>query len=423
MLKEIRFINWKSFGNATLYIDPLTVLIGTNASGKSNTLDGIAFINRVAQGKDLSEALMGASTIMFDDKLNAIRGGTDWAAKKPGSQFKIEALIEKSENLEYKYSIEIRTAPQLELVSESLMKITYTKRRKERDIPLFTAYEEITDSIGIPVELYNGQGRQKKKQFKKSLSIISQIRNQELHKEVETGVEFVIEVLEKIFILDPVPSLMRDYRPFSSNLLSNASNLAGVLAALPPMEKDRIERQLLEYISKLPERDIEKVWAEPVGIFKKDAMIYCQEEWIKGEKLTVDARGMSDGTLRFLGILTGLLTRPEGTLIVIEEVDNGLHPSRAKLLLEMLREIGSQRKIDILVTTHNPALMDELGKDMIPFIIIANRSSDTGESILTLLEDVNNLPKLLASGSLGKLATKGIIEDILNESGDNKGEH
>ncbi|MFM6453201.1 MAG: AAA family ATPase, partial [Planktothrix sp.] len=46
------------------------------------------------------------------------------------------------------------------------------------------------------------------------------------------------------------------------------------------------------------------------------------------------------------------MTRPEGSLIVIEEVDNGLHPSRAGLLLQMLREIGQKRNIDVLVTTH-----------------------------------------------------------------------
>ena len=39
MIEEIRLSNWKSFRDATLYFDALTVLIGTNASGKSNALD------------------------------------------------------------------------------------------------------------------------------------------------------------------------------------------------------------------------------------------------------------------------------------------------------------------------------------------------------------------------------------------------
>ncbi|MFK8163712.1 MAG: AAA family ATPase, partial [Lewinella sp.] len=44
MIKSITLKNWKSFGEATLYVDPLTVLIGTNASGKSNFLDALVFL-------------------------------------------------------------------------------------------------------------------------------------------------------------------------------------------------------------------------------------------------------------------------------------------------------------------------------------------------------------------------------------------
>ncbi len=70
MIKQITFENWKSFRNATLYIDPLTVLIGTNGSGKSNALEGLAFLNRIAHGQHIRYALEGD-----DKKQPAIRGG------------------------------------------------------------------------------------------------------------------------------------------------------------------------------------------------------------------------------------------------------------------------------------------------------------------------------------------------------------
>jgi Predicted ATPases len=122
---------------------------------------------------------------------------------------------------------------------------------------------------------------------------------------------------------------------------------------------------------------------------------------------------MSDGTLRFLAILTALLTLPEGSLLAIDEVDNGFHPSRAHLLLEALQTIGKQRNIDVLVTTHNPALLDALGTEFVPFVTVAHRDSITGESKLTLLEDIEQLPKLLAQGTVGKLSTQGLIEKSL----------
>lgn len=418
MLKEVCFKNWKSFGNATLYIDPLTVLIGANASGKSNALDGVSFLNRTAQGESLHNALTGDPGFLLDSSLGAIRGGVEWAARKPGNDtFTLEAIIQCDEQIDYEYSITVKTTPQVELVSEFLNEISNLPRTQKK-VSLFKANIEQAESPVIMVDFNIGKGRPKREQFKRIVSVISQLKSQKLRKEVEKGIDCVTKVLADIFILDPVPATMRNYKPLSSNLATNASNLAGMLAALPDQDKKRIESLLSKYVSRLPEGDIRRVWAEKIGIFKNDAMLYCEEKWTEGKKsLIVDARGMSDGTLRFLGILTALLTRPVGTLIIVEEVDNGLHPSRSHLLLEILKEIGKERNIDILVTTHNPALMDELGTEMIPFIVIANRSHETGESKLTLLEDIKNLPKLLAIGPLGRITTKGYIEESLSAMG------
>ena len=131
--------------------------------------------------------------------------------------------------------------------------------------------------------------------------------------------------------------------------------------------------------------------------------------------MPIDARGISDGTLRFLAILVALLVRPEHSLLIVEEIDNGLHPSRSHLLLNVLKSIGQERNIDILVTTHNPALLNTLGPEMTPFITISHRDNTQGHSRLTLLEEISKLPKLLAAGPLGTLASQGKIEFTLQQ--------
>jgi len=50
MTKELKLMNWKSFKDTTLYIDPLTIVIGVNASSKSNSLDAPLFLLRFAPG-------------------------------------------------------------------------------------------------------------------------------------------------------------------------------------------------------------------------------------------------------------------------------------------------------------------------------------------------------------------------------------
>ncbi|MDD3270282.1 MAG: AAA family ATPase [Syntrophomonadaceae bacterium] len=417
MIKEIRFINWKSFKDAKVYIDPLNVLIGTNASGKSNLIDGIAFLTNAVNGINLQTSLDGQSGMFLEGAVGAIRGGTEYAAMMPGDQFTIETVIQEDEKIDYKYTLTVRTKPQVEVIAESLIKIVRNKS-KNKETNMFTAYrsddKDENPSPIIAAHTNNGKGKPVRKDLKNVISVISQLKNYEITKEVSYAIQFVIDTIEEIFILDPVPSLMRDYKPFSPYLLKNASNLAGMIAALPEDKKQRIERQLTMYLSKLPEGEITRVWTAPIGLFQKDAMLYCEEKWGSAENPTmIDARGMSDGTLRFLGILTALLTRPSGSLIVIEEVDNGLHPSRATLLLKTMQEIGAQRNIDLLITTHNPALMDELGAEMIPFIQVVHRNTEDGTSKITLMEDIKMLPKLLAHGSVGELSTKGEIEKSL----------
>ena len=52
MLKKLILENWKSFRYAELPLDPLTVLIGTNASGKSNVVEALEFLQRIAKGEN-----------------------------------------------------------------------------------------------------------------------------------------------------------------------------------------------------------------------------------------------------------------------------------------------------------------------------------------------------------------------------------
>jgi predicted ATPase len=195
--------------------------------------------------------------------------------------------------------------------------------------------------------------------------------------------------------------------------MEDGANIAGVLAGLEGERKSKVEQTITNYLKQLPERDIKKIWTEPIGKFGTDAMLYCEEGWDSQPGHVVDARGMSDGTLRYLAIVTALLTRERDSLLVIEEVDNGLHPSRAQMLIEMLQTLGEERGIDVLVTTHNPALLDAAGPAMVPFITVANRNEKTGFSELTQLEDIEQLPKLMAAGSLGRLSTEGRIEKAL----------
>ncbi len=397
MIEKLTLIDWKSFENSEVYIEPLTFLIGVNASGKSNVIDAFGFLQQLALG------------VPIDDIANGIRGGKDWVVRDGKDCFTLSVDVrDDSCGVDYIYTVTIgiRTVG-FEVFDESLGK-KESIDGEEKMIVLYNTYSPKLDTLLKAVSLYTAkQGRRRRLDLYPSRSILSQLEGRDLADEVVNGVRFVADKLRNIFILDPMPQHMRDYSPLSSALKPDASNIAGVLAGMSGTDRKPLLDAISNYVRPLPERDIESVWAETVGRFGRDAMLYCEENWTDKKKLVLDARGMSDGTLRFIAIVMVLLIRPKGSLILVEEVDNGLHPSRAKELVRALKEIGMERGVDILCTTHNPVLIDQLGTDLIPSIAYLTRDRATGSTKINTFDEREDFVRLVASGSIGDHMAKG----------------
>lgn len=397
MIKEIRLQNWKSFEESVLYIDPLTFVIGTNASGKSNILDALSFLSDSAKG------------IPVNDIAQNTRGGIDWMIRKGADAFTLKVVVDaRGGDLVYTLSCRKQDTA-LQIAFESLEQIAVKKQTK-RSLFYTDVNNENASSPVIPTRFYQERrGPHKRMDLGRQTSVLSQMENLVAIKKVKDAALLVQNGLRNIFILNPIPNHMRDYSPLSERLNQDGGNIAGLLAGMNREEQERVEKELTDYVRPLPEKDIKRIWAEKVGRFESDAMLYCEEEWVNGEKIEIDARGMSDGTLRFIAIVVALLTGKAGSLLVIEEVDNGLHPSRSQELVKVLKELGEKSRIDIICTTHNPVLIDTLGYDMIPFISYVTRSEQTGCSVIELLEDKQNLAKLMANGSVGDLMTEDAL--------------
>jgi len=57
MISAITIQNFKSYRNATLPLAPLTLLVGANASGKSNAIEAMRFLSWLAHGRRLDDIL------------------------------------------------------------------------------------------------------------------------------------------------------------------------------------------------------------------------------------------------------------------------------------------------------------------------------------------------------------------------------
>jgi len=114
-----------------------------------------------------------------------------------------------------------------------------------------------------------------------------------------------------------------------------------------------------------------------------------------------------------VAIAAAMLSATEGSLVVIEEIDNGIHPSRAKHLLSNIRDIAERRNLRVLLSTHNPALMDALPDAALSDVVFCFRDPEEGNkgnSRLVKLGDMYDFPSLILQGLLGQLVTTGVVD-------------
>jgi len=218
--------------------------------------------------------------------------------------------------------------------------------------------------------------------------------------------------LMSAFVFDLHPRLMREYeRIGASQLNKDGSNLSAVLYGIKTkdegLEQQWLLPQLLDKLKQLPEEPF--VDFEFITTQANDVLLALKRE----DGAIIDARLLSDGTLRALAILTALETVPEHSRMVIEELDNGVHPSRVKLLVDTIWECSHRRNLNVLVTTHNPATLNGLTPEQLDCVVICHYDPREQADKLTALSDIPDSDVLLLKGSLGDLVTRNVLETYL----------
>lgn len=403
-----RFFNFKSFEDASLDLNkPFTVLIGKNGSGKSNAIEGIELLAHIAHGRPLYEITdIGRGAGGFQ-----VRGGLPACPRSGKSAFGLgfSEEVESGSGLHsFSYQMYVQALPEPLILRE---------RFEVDGQGVFDAGLR-TEPGGVLSVSYNSFERVPRF-INESLSAERSILSRyELfaNKLPDSGGESVVitgvrQYLRASFVFDPQPKLMRAYERIGNRVLTrDGANLSAVLYALhkgSEAEQAALTR-ILQRIRQLPEEPFEAFNFVVTGL---NDVIFGIRETKDGP--LIDARLLSDGTLRCLAVLTALETVEEGSRVVVEEFDNGLHPSRVKLLSEAISEACARRKLNVLVTTHNPATLDGLTREQLEGVVLCFWDREKKASRLVPLLELPRADVLLERGHLGDLVTRRVLEQHL----------
>lgn len=421
-LREIRLTAFKSFRNQALPVDEVTVLTGRNSSGKSNALDGIEVLTRLAGGEELADALDGRRR-----EGGPVRGGSAACAPHGTTFFQLGCTVSLGRNT-YRLDVKVQVRPELRILQETLhgpgpaLESGYVEDR----LLLWTRRAEAGDA-GLQAEIFNGKrGMNPVLPFRDNRLLTSQIPlrvsgKTKADRAVIQGAEAVMAALRGAFHLDPIPHLMRGFVPErDSDLRRTGENLSAALQRLKRSDDDTFRRitQLVREVADERIRDVVTVRSD-LG----DVMLALQEGKKKSD--ITPAREMSDGLLRFIAIATALLTAnrgldidqagptsPEkvvqpGVLLVIEELENGLHPSQANRMLHLIQEASKELSTSVMVTTHSPALLNAMSGQLNRSVIVCYREPQNGRSHLVRLPELPGYAEAMAIGELGDVVSRG----------------
>jgi predicted ATPase len=414
MLKKIQLTNFKSFREATVDFGTLTVLVGTNASGKSNLKDALRFLHGVGLGYHFSEILGGKSGPSSVLEWRGIRGGVGEVAYDDSAEFKICCDIAPSSKTRRTYGL-LRYAITVDVSDRRF------GPRVVRE-SLSTQYAYLWDSHAVAdppsqkgqhqIRIRHRRGGSYRKHGRVSecssfLPAVAQLAfDSETPVAARRACAAVLDELKEIRFLDLDPDAMREPAQLGQSVLGDkGENLSSVLHGI--CADDQLKEALLSWVRALTPLDAADFEFETA--FSDRVLVYLVESG--GQRIS--AQSASDGTLRFLAVAAALLSPDTGRFYFFDELDNGIHPTRLHLLLQLAKQTCRQNQIQVVGSTHNPAMLTFLDAEDMERARLIYRSEETRESKVYNILDLPDIKRLLTRKDLGRLHATGWLENAV----------
>ena len=409
LIKSLRIKGMLSFKDVSLDLRPLNVLIGPNASGKSNLIEIIALL------QSLPRDLPGF--------IRQNGGINDWLWKGEGNENgtartgRVEAVISHSDPrfgaMPLRYALEIDELPQNMAIIEELLESEqieptdepYSYFRLQHGRGTIRSKSSLGDWIGggerkiNTVGIAYGPSDSRPGEFllRPGQSVLHEIRHAVDYPEME----WTRSSLDAVHLYRDSNmarnSSIRKPQPtdgFSSSLHENFSNLALVLNQLQSGPAIReIEQNLCRFYE-----DYEQVG---VKVEANTAQIWLRE---RGLQDVIPANRLSDGTLRYLALLTILCHPKPPPLVCIEEPELGMHPDIMTDIAKLL--IAASKRTQLIVTTHSKNLIDRLWEDP-ESVVICEKDFDSSTEFNRLSMD--KLERWLERYELGQIWEKNLF--------------
>ena len=407
MITSLRLVNFKNFADETLRVGPFTVIVGANASGKSNIRDAFRFLHGIGRGYTLAEILGGKYGEGGRRESAGIRGAPNEIVRFGQDEFSLSVRLD-----DISYLIEVssdKARPGIFRVTGELLSVAETRIFRSHPIKGSRLRAQGYDTHLLIGDVKpDAQGRTPATSVRGDQPALTQLRE---HRTVPRAfrdyAEQIVQVIANMRYLDLAPDRMREPTfPGATTLGDGGENLPTVLEEI--CADPRREMLLTSWLGELTPMEVKGIE------FPRDPSGRVHLRIIEKNGRKVSAYSASDGTLRFLAMLAVLLGPNPAGVYFFEEIDNGIHPNRLWLLLDLIEKQTKGKGIQVITTTHSPDVLNLINDRTFENTSVVSRLEDSADSIVRPVDSLPNAKKLRSAQGLGRLHTSGWMEDILN---------
>ena len=399
MITSIQLKNFKNFADETLKLGPFTIIVGANASGKSNIRDAFRFLHGIGRGYSLAEIIGGKIGVGGQLEWEAIRGAPNAISRLTGlnlfshSSFGIQVEA-RSDSEEIYFGAKVGVDQSKPDTFQMLEEMLYTEDS--------LGYESVPDfestfwlSVG---DDQNQLG------VSRSQPALSQMAKGHFNYHPISGMG-ILSNFSSLRFFDFNPEVMKLPSIVGAALSDYGENLPSALHSI--CAEDEREAILASWIRGLTPMDVKGFRFSQTLSGRVEFQIVEQT----GRRISADA--VSDGTLRFLGMLAAILNADANSVYFFEEVDTGLHPARLSLLVDLIERQTKKRKFQVITTTHSPSLLSMISDQTFEHVAVVYRDEDSDDGIIRRVSELPHVRDLRDSQGLARLHSTGWMENVL----------
>lgn len=357
MINRIAIENFKSIESLTIELGRITVLVGANGSGKSNILEAIALGSAAAEDK-LDNEFLNSRGIRVTRDSQSMKSRFD--SEHP--QLPIYVTFEGDAGLKYEFRLQKSAETPYSPWTDTGTKIDPKFGNLEKTVKEYLDGQKLySDTVARDLQTSLTRERSREEKFS----------------------DFVI------FSPD-IAALRRLSNEGEIQPLGRKGHgLAQLLSVLAAPKNKKILADIKEALRMFDWFDDFEIQSRTPLL--EDDTLLIKDRYLDSAADEIDQQSTNEGFLFVLFYLCLFASKETPSFFAVDNIDVSLNPKLCRMLMEILTRLAIGRKKQVVLTTHNPALLDGLDLNDKRIFLYAVSRNIVGQTKITRIEKAKKI--------------------------------